>query len=405
MPIYKFKAQDHNKRVVQGRVKATSRDDVERKLSTKQLILISANVETKTQTKFSEISFGGISKKNLVLATRQLAFLVKASVPIVQALDIVSKNTDDVPLRKVFSQISASISAGKSFSVALKDFPKEFNELYVNMIHAGEEGGSLDTMLNQLATYTEKTENIKRRVKSAMMYPIFVTSAALAIVIGMIVFLVPQFEEIFADAGQELPQVTQMLVDVSDFMRAHYFFMFLVFGGLIFSFITYIKSKSGSRVWEKVLISLPMGFGGLFLKNFIARFCRTLSCLLTAGESITEAIQISGKSSGSILFKDASVRMSDAIERGFQFGKVIAQEKLFPGLVRNMVSSGEQTGNIDEILMKVAEFCEEQVDAAVEGIMKLIEPVMIVSVALIIGFILIALYLPIFEMSGNLSGG
>ena len=405
MPVYRFKAKDHNQRIVRGRMKAGSQDEVEQRLHTRQFTLISSVVEEKKRNKLSEITIGGASTKNLVLATRQLAFLVKASVPIVQALDVVSNNTDDVALRKIFDQVSQSISSGKSFSASLKNFPREFNELYVNMIHAGEEGGSLDVMLNQLATYTEKTENIKRRVKSAMMYPIFVASAAILIVIGMIVFLVPQFQEIFSDAGQDLPALTQLLVDVSDFVRNHYIFMVVSIITLIGSFITYIKSHSGSRVWEKIVISLPLGFGSLFLKNYIARFCRTLACLLGSGGNIVESISIAGKSSGSVLFKDASVRISDAVEKGFRFGKVLSQEKLFPGLVRNMVTSGEQTGNIDEILMKIAEFCEEQVDAAIEGIMKLIEPVMIVSVAVIIGFILVALYLPIFEMSGTLAGG
>ena len=406
MPVYRFKARDYNQRLIRGRVKASSLDEVESKLTSRELTLVSSVVEKKSQFKLSEITIGGAtSSKNLVLATRQLSFLIKASVPIVQALDIVSKNTDDIALRKIFNQLSYSISSGKSFSAALKEFPKTFNELYFNMIHAGEEGGSLDVMLNQLATYTEKTENIKRRVKSAMMYPIFVSSAAMMIVIGMIVFLVPQFQEIFADAGQELPALTQLLVDISDFFRNHYFIMIGGFIALIFTFLTYIKSQKGSRVWEKILISLPLGFGSLFLKNYISRFCRTLSCLLSAGGNIVESINISGKSSGSVLLKDASVRIAESVKKGFRFGKVLSQENIFPGLVRNMVTSGEQTGNIDEILMKIAEFCEEQVDASIEGIMKLIEPVMIVSVAIIIGFILVSLYLPIFEMSGTLSGG
>ena len=405
MPVYQFRAKDPNRRVVQGRVKAGSKDEVERKLMSKQLVLISASVQsTKKSFNLLEINFGGINHKKVVLATRQLAFLVKASVPIAQALDIIGKNTDDAPLRKIFEELAQGIIAGKSFSLSLSAYPKVFNELYVNMVRAGEEGGSLDIMLNQLATYIEKTESIKGRVKSSMMYPVFVGFVAILIVIGMIVYLVPKFEEIFAEADQELPAVTQMLVSASDFMRNHAIFLMMTIMAMGISFVMFIKSEYGSRVWERVLTHIP-GFGSLFVKNNVARFARTLSCLLSAGGNIVESIQIAGKSSGSVLMKDASVRVAESVEKGFRLGKSLASESIFPSLMRNMIVSGEQTGNVDDILMKIAEFCEDQVDAAVNGVIKLIEPVMIVGVALVIGFIIIALYLPIFKMSGAIAAG
>lgn len=404
MPLYYFRAKDPNRRVVQGRVKAISRDEVEKKLMSKQLVLISAVVQNKKKVNLLEVNIGGISHKKVVLATRQLAFLVKASVPIAQALDIVGKNTDDAPLRKIFEELSESIIAGKSFSLSLSAYPKIFDELYVNMVRAGEEGGSLDTMLNQLASYIEKTEKIRGQVKSAMMYPIFISVVAILIVIGMIIYLVPKFEEIFAEADQELPAITQMLVSVSDFMRDHFILLTMSVIGLCISFVMFIKSEAGSRIWEKFLVNVP-AFGPLFVKNNVARFSRTLSCLLSAGNNIIESIKIAGKASGSVLMKDASVRVSDSVERGFKLGKSLANESVFPSLMKNMIISGEQTGNVDDILMKIAEFCDEQVEAAVNGVIKLIEPVMIVGVALVIGFIIVALYLPIFKMSGALAGG
>ena len=405
MPVYHFRAKDPNRRVVQGRVKAISKDEVERKLMSRQLVLISASPQNvKKDFNLLEVNIGGISHKKVVLATRQLAFLVKASVPIAQALDIVGKNTDDAPLRKIFEELAQGIIAGKSFSASLSGYPNVFDELYINMVRAGEEGGSLDLMLNQLATYIEKTENIKGRVKSAMMYPIFIAIVALLIVIGMIVYLVPKFEEIFADADQELPAITQLLVDVSGFIRNHSVLLILSVIAMCISFVMFIKSEYGSRVWERFLTNIP-GLGSLFVKNNVARFSRTLSCLLSAGGNIVESIKIAGKSSGSVLMKDASVRVSESVEKGFRLGKSLAGESIFPSLMRNMIISGEQTGNVDDILMKISEFCEEQVDAAVDGILKMIEPVMIVGVALVIGFIIIALYLPIFKMSGALAGG
>ena len=259
-------------------------------------------------------------------------------------------------------------------------------------------------MLNQLASYIEKTESIKGRVKSSMMYPVFVGITAILIVIGMIVYLVPKFEAIFAEADQELPAITQMLVDMSDFMRNNSVFLIVAVIALSVSFVMFIKTEHGSRVWERFLTNIP-GLGPLFVKNNVARFSRTLSCLLSAGSNIVESIKIAGKSSGSVLMQDASLRVSESVERGFRLGKSLASESIFPGLMRNMITSGEQTGNVDDILMKIAEFCEDQVDAAVNGIIKMIEPVMIVGVALIIGFIIVALYLPIFKMSGALAGG
>ena len=406
MPVYHFRARDSNRRIVQGRVKAISKDEVESKLMSRQLVLISTTIQNQKKSDFNllEVNFGGISHKKVVLATRQLAFLVKANVPIAQSLDIVGKNTDDAPLRKVFEELSESIIAGKSFSASLSAYPKVFDELYINMVRAGEEGGSLDVMLNQLALYIEKTEKIKSQVKSAMMYPVFVSITAALIVVGMIMYLVPKFEEIFKEADQELPAITQMLVTVSDFMRNHFVLLTMIVIGLGISFVMFIKSDSGSRIWERFLVNIP-AFGPLFVKNNVARFSRTLSCLLSAGSNIIDSIKIAGKASGSVLMKDASVRVSDSVEKGFKLGKSLANESIFPSLMRNMVISGEQTGNIDDILMKIAEFCDEQVEAAVNGVIKLIEPVMIVGVSLVIGFIIVALYLPIFKMSGALAGG
>ena len=329
MPVYQFRAKDPNRRVVQGRVKANSKDEVERKLMSRQLLLISATVqETKKSSSLLEISIGGISHKKVVLATRQLAFLVKASVPIAQALDIVGKNTDDPPLRNIFEELAQSIIAGKSFSASLSAYPDVFNDLYVNMVKAGEEGGSLDVMLNQLASYIEKTESIKGRVKSSMMYPVFVGVTAILIVIGMIVYLVPKFEEIFAEADQELPAVTQILVDVSDFTRNHSVLLIMAVIALIVSFVTFIKTEQGSRAWERFLTHIP-GLGSLFVKNNVARFARTLSVLLSAGSNIVESIRIAGKSSGSVLMQDASVRVSESVERGFRLGKSLASESIF----------------------------------------------------------------------------
>ena len=403
MSVFKFRARDSNQRIVQGRVKAVSKEEVEKKLITRNLVLVSAVPEDETKPSVFSMSFGGVSSKKLVISTRQLSFLVNASVPIVQALETVSSNTDDLVLKKVFHSLSVSIASGQSFSAALKKFPHIFDDLYLNMVKSGEEGGSLDVVLRRLAAYIEKTESIKNRVKSAMMYPTFVMIAATLIMIGIIVFLVPKFEEIFSQAGQDLPVLTQMIVTLSHFMRDHFFLLILGIGGFIVGLIMFVKSSDGAKIFEKFLLKLP-GFGPLISKNYIANYSRTLSSLLNSGVNIIEAIQIAGRSSGSILIRESSDRAAGVVSSGFNFGKAIAREKIFPDLVKNMILVGEETGNVDDVLGKIADFYEEQVDAAVEGLVKLIEPALIVGVALMIGFVLIALYLPIFQISGTLAG-
>lgn len=404
MGLYNFKAQDVNKRIVRGRITAHSQQDIKEKLISKQLILVSANVvESKKGLGFSSGGGGKIKTKHLVIVTRQLSFLLNAGVPIVQALETAANNTEDVTARKIFTSISQTVESGKNFSGALKNYKNTFNTLYINMVKAGEEGGSLDVMLNQLSIYMEKTEKIKRKVKSAMMYPCFILFAATVMVLGIIYYLVPQFQAIFEKAGQELPGITQFIVNFSDLLRNHFILIFFGTGITVMAFSFLLKTPGGAKLFEQFISKVP-ALGGLFTKNSIARYSRTLSCLLSAGVGISDAINISGKASGSIMIGEASSRIALVIESGYSFGRAFSQEKIFPVLIKNMVAVGEETGSVDAVFAKVADFYEEQVEAAVEGVIKLIEPVLIVGVGGAIAFVLIALYLPIFKMSGTLAG-
>ena len=400
MGVYQFKAKDSSQRVVSGRIKASSKADVEKRLMSRQLVLISAHEQDQQLFK---MTFNKVKGKNLAVATRQLAFLVNASVPIVQALDTVAINTIDRNLNNIFKQVSMDVETGQSFSDALQKHPQAFNSLYINMVKSGEEGGSLDTVLKQLASYIEKSEAIKNKVKSAMIYPVFVAVASFVIITGIIVFLVPKFEEIFESAGKELPALTQFIVSLSHLLRdnAALFIVGMVF--LIFGFLAFIKTKAGAKLWEQFLMGLP-GFGNLLSQNYIANYSRTLSSLLSSGVLITDAIHIGGRASGSLLIEESSTRIGQRISVGHSFGKALRGESLFPSLVRNMIIVGEETGNVDDILGKIADFYEEQVANAVDGLIKVIEPLLILIVAAAIGFILVALYLPIFQISGTLAG-
>lgn len=397
--VYYFKAKDHNKRVITGRVRASSKRELEQKLMSKQLLLISATSQKKSKNK---VSVFGVQTKNLVISTRQLAFLINASVPVVQALRTVSKNTSDASLKKIFETVAQSVESGDTLSQALKKFPTVFDEVYTNMASAGESGGSLDTMLNRLAIYIEKTHSIKSRIRSGMMYPGFISFVAFLIVIGLLVFLVPKFEEIFSDAGQDLPGLTQKIVNLSQFMRDHYILFLGMIVGFIASISAFLVTDTGKRTLEIVSTNTPV-LGSLLTKYRVARFSRTLSSMLSSGSNLSEALSLGAKSTGGIFFKEAIVRVTRMVESGYSIAKAISKEKVFPGLVKNMISVGEQTGNMTEVLNKMADFYEEQVDVSVENLLKLVEPLLLVGVAVVIGFIIIAMYLPIFKM-GQLMG-
>ena len=398
--IYYFKAQDHNKRIVNGRVRASSREEVEEKLMAKQLVLVHATTQ---KTSKSNFFVGGVKKNSLVTATRQLAFLINASVPVVQALDTVKTNTNDIGLKNVLNNIARSIESGKPFSKALKMYPSVFDEVYCNMVASAEEGGSLDIMLNQLAVYIEKSHYIRRKIMSGMMYPGFIITAATLIVVGIIIFLVPKFQEIFGESGRELPFLTQMIINISDVLRNNYLFFLGSIIGAITGLFVFLKTESGKRVGEAFSMAFPL-IGDLLRKYYVARFARTLASLLSSGGDMSRSLKIGGRSTGSIFFKEAVFRVVDMVESGYALARAVSKEKVFPGLVKNMIAVGEETGNVSEVLYKIAEFYEDQVDTAVENLLKLIEPILIVGIAFVVGFIVIAMYLPVFEMGNVMTG-
>ena len=392
--IYYFRAKDHNQRIVTGRVKASSKEELEQKLMSKQLLLISASTQKKSK---NNVSIFGVKSKHLVIATRQLAFLANASVPLVQAVRTVSNNTPDMSLKKIMEEVAVNIESGNSFSKSLKKYPMVFDDVYISMASAGETGGSLDVMLNRLAVYIEKTDSVKSRIRAGMMYPGFVSFVAFLIVVGLLVFLVPKFEEIFADAGQELPALTRAVVNLSHFLREQFMLFGVLITCLVVSTVIFLRTRNGKMTLE-VLASYTPILGDLLTKYRVARFSRTFASMLESGSNVSESLKLGAKSTGGFYFKEAIARAVKMVEAGYSVAKSIAKEKVFPGLVKNMISVGEQTGNMTEVLNKMADFYEEQVDVSVENLLKVIEPLLLVGVAFIIGFIVIAMYLPIFKM-------
>jgi len=352
-----------------------------------------------------QITFGRvISTKRLAIFTRQLATLVKAGMPILRSLEVLSRQEKNPAFKDVIEEIAETIRSGGNFSDALAAHPKIFERLYVNMVKAGEAGGVLDTVLERLSLFMEKAEHIKGKVKSAMIYPVIIVSVAAIIVAGLMVFVVPKFQEIFMGLlkGQPLPVLTQGLLNVSNFVKDHYLLALglMAVGYVAFSFFR--KTRLGARVIDWLLIHMP-ALGDLFLKAAIARFTRTFGTLLASGVPILQALIITRDTSGNVHVANAINVVHDRVKEGDNVAKPLESTAIFPGMVTSMIEVGEETGALPDMLTRIADTYEEEVDNAVAGLTSIIEPIMIVFMAVMVGTIVIALFLPLVSIIQHLS--
>ncbi len=385
-----------------GKIKATNRNDVIYLLKAKKLEPVHIEVQKSLISIGSGIA-SGISSKNLVHFTRQLAFLINAGVPVVQSLRIVQRITKDTVLKTVVEDVINNIEKGNTFAEALSSYPAVFNNVYVSIIQAGEEGGNLDVMLNQLAEYIEETQKLKSKMLKAMMYPSFVLTMGMIIVTIIMVVVVPKFTGVFSGSGVELPLMTQILVSMSEIFRKY--IIIIVLGGVVipFCFLTYLRSPAGRRLKDQLLMMLPV-IGPLTLKNSLARFSRTFSCLLAGGVSVADALDTAGLTSNNFFVEKAIQTTRHQVIKGKPIAQSLRKEKIIPSLISDMVAIGEETGSTDATLVKVAEFYEEQVKTTTNAISDLIQPFLIALLGGLVGFIVISLYLPIFKMPG-IAGG
>jgi len=339
-----------------------------------------------------------VKAKTLAIFTRQLATMIDAGLPLVQSLDILADQEENVTFKEILSQVKDDVESGMTFAAALKKHPKAFNDLYTNMVVAGEEAGTLDIILNRLATFIEKAEALRRKIKSAMMYPMIVTFVAVVVVGILMVFVIPTFEKMFREAGQQLPGLTQLVVDISKFIRSHILIVIGIVIALIIA-IRYIrKTDKGKKAIDKMLLSLPI-FGILLRKVAVARFTRTLSTLMQSGVPILDGLQLVAKTSGNKVIEDAVMEARENISSGENIAEPLERSKVFPPMVTRMISVGENTGALDQMLNKIADFYEDEVDTAVAGLTSMLEPLMIVFLGGVVGTIVIAMYLPIFNMA------
>jgi type IV pilus assembly protein PilC len=337
------------------------------------------------------------NEKDLAIITRQLATMIDAGLPLVQCLDILAQQQEKKFLKSTLQDIRQDVEGGSTFSAALKKHPKVFSGLYTNMVEAGEAGGILDTILNRLAAYIEKAMTLKKRVKTAMFYPATIVSVALVVVTFLLMYVIPTFEQLFAGFGASLPLPTVIVLKLSNFVQAYILF---IIGGLVGTVVglrMYYRTEGGKRAIDGLLLRLPI-FGTLIRKVAVAKFTRTLGTLVSSGVGILEGLDITARTAGNKVVEDAILKARTTIAQGKTIAEPLQASKVFPPMVTQMIAVGEQTGALDRMLNKIADFYDEEVDSSVTGLTSLLEPLLVIFLGVIIGGVVIAMYLPIFKL-------
>ncbi len=398
MLTYAYQARDPSGKTVSGVQDALDEDNAVSTLMTRGLMVLS--IQQKSVSKKIKKP-GGVSDSDLVLFTRQLATMIDAGLPLVSGLSALFDQCDPKRqgnLRTIIGDLMARVQQGDSFSDAIRKHPRVFSRLYQSMVRAGETGGLLSEIMDRLASFLEASSRLKKKVKSAMTYPVIVVCIALVITTFLIVRVVPVFGEIFADFGADLPAPTQFLLNLSDFIRGQWWWIILLFGGLVFGLRSFVGTARGREFWDRYKLKLPV-FGPLVHKIAMTRFARTFAQLLRAGVPILEVMEIVGETSGNVVIEHAIRRVSGEVEKGDNLATAMSKEKIFPPMLLRMISAGESTGKIDQMLEKMADFWDEEVEAMLDALTSLIEPILICVLGVIVGGIVIAMFLPIFKLN------
>jgi type IV pilus assembly protein PilC len=399
MGSFAFKALDLAGAPTKGEIEAEDKQGVAAQLRGKGLIVldIEENVPKSANDIFDR--FKKVDSESLVIATRQLATMVSSGMSLLRTLYVIEEQTENEKLAEIWADVRKDIEAGIALSDALSKHPDTFNQLYTAMVAAGETGGILDSTLLRVADQLEKDEALRRQVKSAMVYPSVIGGFSLVVLVALVAFLVPVFEKVFKDFGGELPAITKFTVMLSHLFTKQWY---LVIGGswlIVWSFRKWKKSEKGHRQWDRLKLKFPMKIGDIVQKVCLARFSRTFSGLIAAGVPMLEAIEITGKTSGNIVIEEAMYNVRDSVKKGGSLTAPMQDvPEAFPSMVVQMIGVGEETGALETMLAKVADFYEEQVEAAVKALTSILEPIMIILVGGIVGFIVIAMYLPMFKV-------
>lgn len=399
MITFSYQARDAAGRIVSGVQEALNEDNAVTSLMSRGLMVLS--LQRKASASQSRRKSTTVKETDLVLFTRQLSTMIEAGISLVQALTALYEQADPKrqrALRAVVSDITARVQGGETFHESLAKHPRVFNRLFISMVKAGEHGGLLAEILDRLAGFLEASARLRKKIKSAMTYPIIVVCIAFAITTFLIVRVVPIFGEIFADFGAKLPAPTQFLIDVSEFVRAQWYFLILGIGGAIFGARTFLRSTRGKQLWDRWKLKLPV-FGPLVHKICMSRFARTFAQLIRSGVPILEVLDIVGGSSGNHVVETSIKEVGTDVEKGDNLSVALSRKAIFPPMLLRMVAAGEATGKIDTMLEKMADFWDEEIEAMLDALTSLIEPMLIVFLGVIVGGIVIAMFLPIFKLN------
>ncbi len=402
MTTYIWRGRTSGGEIVNGESTVKNRGELLAQLRKKRIVVTSVKQKPKEiniKLPFSD----GIGTKDLAIFTRQFATMINAGLPLVQCLDILSRQLDKENFRVITKKVMTDIESGATLSESMEKHPKAFDELYVNMVNAGEAGGILDTILVRLAEYIEKIEALKRKVKSALMYPAVVMLVAIGATLFMLMFIIPTFAKMFSDFGAQLPLPTMIVLAASNFIRAWWWTMALGLGLFAFAFKKYYSTEKGKRRIDGLLLKFPI-IGDVVRKGSVARFTRTLGTLVSSGVPILDGLEITAKTAGNTIVQDAVMSARTSIREGDTIANPLRQSGVFPPMVVQMITVGEETGALDEMLTKIADFYDDEVDSAVDALTSVIEPVMIVFMGAIVGGMVVAMYLPIFRMVNVIAG-
>ncbi len=393
MGTFTYTARAFNGDLRTATIEASSRDDVISQLRKQRLSVVKIDQDGGAK----KVGRGSIKTRDVVIFTRQFSTMINSGLPLVQALTILAEQTDNKTLAEVTKKVVFDVESGNTVADALSKHPKAFTNLYVNMVAAGEAGGILDTILMRLATFLEKNDALVRKVKGAMIYPAVIMSVAFIAIVVLLLFVIPVFETMFASVGQALPMPTRIVIGASKFLNAYWYVLAGLIIALVFALKRYYASYGGKLVIDRLMLKVPV-LGDVLRKSAVSRFTRTLGTLISSGVSILEGLEITAKTAGNRVIQDAIMQSRASIAGGDTIAQPLQKSKVFPPMVISMIAVGEQTGGLDEMLSKIADFYDEEVDAAVSNLLSLLEPIMIVFLGVVVGGMVVAMYLPIFDM-------
>ena len=397
MLIYDYQARDNSGKEVHGQIEAADQQSATSILANRNLMVTSLKAGSSRKASTKRLQ-GKVKSQDLVIFTRQLATMVDAGLPLMQTLMVLEEQTDSKALKPIIRSVLQKVEAGEAFSKALAAYPRVFTRLYVCMVEAGETGGLLAEILDRVASYLEASARLRRKVKSAMSYPVIVCVIAAGICLFLLMKIIPIFADIFKDFGAKLPAPTQMLIEVSNVLRHYFIFVAVAVGALIFGLAKLKKTKRGAEIWDRISLKFPV-FGKLVHKICISRFSRTFAALLRSGVPILETLRIVGQSSGNTQVEYAVEKTASSIEKGDNLAMALGQHSIFPPMLVRMIAAGEQTGKVDVMLEKISDFYDEEIEATLSALTSLIEPLLIVFLGVVVGTIVVCMFLPIFRLN------